>query len=221
MTVALPAWCDLLLSRARRARAEDFTRLATPANGGRESAVLVLLGEDPQHGPDVLVLQRAATLRRHAGQPAFPGGAVEPGDADAVATALREAREEVGVDPSSVTVLAQLPRLWIPVSQFVVTPVLAWWHRPHEVHPRQPAEVAHVVRLPIAELVDPANRLYVRHPSGVIGPAFQVRGMLIWGFTAGVLTALLDMGGWARPWPQDRVRDLPLAVGDSSFAPRT
>jgi len=209
VTGGLPGWWGPLLSRVRSARTEDFTRLATPERGGRASAVLVLLGEQRPGEPDVLVLQRAATLRTHAGQPAFPGGAADPGDADAAATALREAEEEVGLDPSSVTVLAQLPRLWIPVSDFVVTPVLAWWHRPHKVHPRQPAEVAHVARLPVAELVDPANRLRVRHPSGWIGPAFQVRGMLVWGFTAGVLGALLEMGGWAVPWPQDRVADLP------------
>jgi 8-oxo-dGTP pyrophosphatase MutT (NUDIX family) len=204
-----PAWAEPLVSRVRNARAEHFTRLRTPSTGGRASAVLVLLGEDPAHGPDVLLLQRAANLRNHAGQPAFPGGAADPGDADAAATALREAQEEVDLDPASVTVLAQLPRLWIPVSDFVVTPVLAWWHRPHDVHPREPAEVAHVARLPVAELVDPDNRLRVRHPSGWIGPAFQVRGMLVWGFTAGVLSALLDMGGWACPWPEDRVSDLP------------
>lgn len=205
----LPAWCEPLLSRARSARTEDFTRVRTPAAGGRASAVLVLLGEQPEHGVDVLILQRAATLRTHAGQPAFPGGACDPDDRDAAATALREAHEEVGLDPESVTVLAQLPRLWIPVSDFVVTPVLAWWHRPHPVHPREPAEVAHVARLPIAELVDPAHRVRVRHPSGWIGPAFQSRGMLVWGFTAGVLATLLEMAGWARPWPQDRVLELP------------
>ena len=209
MTVGLPDWWEPLLSRVRAARTEDFTRLATPERGGRASAVLVLLGEQRPGEPDVLVLQRAATLRTHAGQPAFPGGAADPGDADSAATALREAEEEVGLDPASVTVVAQLPRLWIPVSDFVVTPVLAWWHRPHEVHPRQPAEVAHVARLPVAELIDPANRLSVRHPSGWIGPAFQVRGMLVWGFTAGVLGTLLEMGGWAVPWPRDRVADLP------------
>jgi 8-oxo-dGTP pyrophosphatase MutT (NUDIX family) len=213
----LPSWWEPLLSRVTGARTEDFTRLATPAEGGRASAVLVLLGEERPGEPDVLVLQRAATLRTHAGQPAFPGGASEPTDADAAATALREASEEVDLDPTSVTVLAQLPRLWIPVSDFVVTPVLAWWHRPHEVHPREPAEVAHVARLPVAELVDPDNRLRVRHPSGWIGPAFQVRGMVVWGFTAGVLSALLDMAGWSRPWPQDRIADLP--VTDSQPAP--
>ncbi|MFJ8690633.1 NUDIX hydrolase [Micromonospora wenchangensis] len=204
-----PSWFDPLLGRLGTARAEDFTRLTTPEQGGRESAVLVLLGEEPGVGPDVLVLQRAATLRNHAGQPAFPGGAADPEDADARATALREANEEVDLDPASVTVLAELPRLWIPVSEFVVTPVLAWWHSPHPVHPREPAEVAHVARLPVAELVDPANRMRVRHPSGWIGPAFSVRGMLVWGFTAGVLAALLEMAGWARPWPRSRVVDLP------------
>ncbi|MFE7871811.1 NUDIX hydrolase [Micromonospora humida] len=204
-----PPWFDPLLGRLGTARAEDFTRLTTPEQGGRESAVLVLLGEEPGVGPDVLVLQRAATLRNHAGQPAFPGGAADPGDADARATALREANEEVDLDPASVTVLAELPRLWIPVSDFVVTPVLAWWHSPHPVHPREPAEVAHVARLPVAELVDPANRMLVRHPSGWTGPAFSVRGMLVWGFTAGVLAALLEMAGWTRPWPRSRVVDLP------------
>ncbi|MGC5660143.1 NUDIX hydrolase [Micromonospora sp. WMMD723] len=204
-----PSWFDPLLGRLGTARAEDFTRLTTPEQGGRESAVLVLLGEEPGVGPDVLVLQRAATLRNHAGQPAFPGGAADPGDADARATALREANEEVDLDPASVTVLAELPRLWIPVSEFVVTPVLAWWHSPHPVHPREPAEVAHVARLPVAELVDPANRMLVRHPSGWTGPAFSVRGMLVWGFTAGVLAALLEMAGWTRPWPRSRVVELP------------
>ncbi|PZF94368.1 NUDIX hydrolase [Micromonospora deserti] len=208
MTRQPPGWLEPLLTRLGSARTEDFTRLATPAEGGRESAVLVLLGEEPGTGPDVLILQRAATLRNHAGQPAFPGGAADPEDADASATALREANEEVNLDPASVTVLAELPRLWIPVSDFVVTPVLAWWHTPHPVHPREPAEVAHVARLPIAELVDPANRMRVRHPSGWIGPAFSARGMLVWGFTAGVLAALLEMGGWARPW-RGRVIDLP------------
>ncbi|SDY12839.1 NUDIX domain-containing protein [Micromonospora pattaloongensis] len=209
MTSPLPDWWEPLLGRVRAARTEDFTRLRTPARGGRPSAVLVLLGEERPGSPDVLMLQRAATLRNHAGQPAFPGGAADPGDVDAAGTALREAEEEVGLDPSTVTVLAQLPLLWIPVSDFVVTPVLGWWHRPHPVHPREPAEVAHVARLPVHELVDPANRLQVRHPSGWVGPAFQVRGMLVWGFTAGVLSALLEMAGWARPWPRDRVTELP------------
>jgi 8-oxo-dGTP pyrophosphatase MutT (NUDIX family) len=208
----LPSWFEPLLTRVASCRTEDFTALRPPVGGGRPSAVLVLLGEgESEAGPDLLVLQRAATMRNHAGQPAFPGGGTDPEDADQPATALREANEEVGLDPASAEVLALLPDLYIPVSSFVVTPVLAWWRRPHPVHPRQPAEVAHVARLPISELVDPANRIRVRHPSGWIGPAFQVRGLLVWGFTAGVISTLLDMGGWSRPWEPGRIVELPDA----------
>jgi 8-oxo-dGTP pyrophosphatase MutT (NUDIX family) len=171
--------------------------------------VLILLGEQPDTGPDVLLLQRAATLRNHAGQPAFPGGAADPGDADASATALREAAEEVGLDPASTTIVATLPRLSISVSGFIVTPVLAWWHAPHEVGPVDVGEVARVERLPLRELADPANRLKIRHSSGFVGPAFDVRSMLVWGFTAGVLDILLDLGGWAVPWDEDRLGELP------------
>ncbi|WP_051105103.1 NUDIX hydrolase [Catelliglobosispora koreensis] len=208
MTEGLPVWFEPLLSRARDSERQDFTRLETPSQG-RPAAVLVLFGEEPEQGPDLLVLQRDARMRTHAGQVAFPGGAADPEDADATATALREAEEEVGLDPSSVTVLTALPQLWIPVSDFLVTPVLAWWHKPHPVDTTSPDEVAHVARLPVQELADPANRLRVKHPSGFIGPAFQVKGMLVWGFTAGVISALLDLGGWTQPWDTSRVEMLP------------
>jgi 8-oxo-dGTP pyrophosphatase MutT (NUDIX family) len=205
---ALPTWWEPLASRALVARRSDFTRWPTPPIGGRRSAVLVLLGEQPESGPDVLMLQRAATLRNHAGQPAFPGGGCDPDDVDAAATALREANEEVGLDPASTTVVASLPALWIPVSGFVVVPVLAWWHEPHHVAPVDPAEVARVARIPVRDLVDPVHRCRVRHPSGFVGPAFDVAGMLIWGFTAQVLTALFDLAGWTLPWDDSLVRNL-------------
>jgi 8-oxo-dGTP pyrophosphatase MutT (NUDIX family) len=209
MTTTLPDWWEPLATRAVATRRSDFSRWPTPPVGGRRSAVLILLGEQPGSGPDVLIVRRALTLRNHAGQPAFPGGAVEPTDVDSVATALREANEEVGLDPASTTIVATLPRLWIPVSGFIVTPVLAWWHAPHPVGPADPAEVADVRRLPVRDLADPANRVIVRHPSGFVGPAFDVQGLLVWGFTAGVLTTLLDLGGWTVPWDETRVRELP------------
>jgi 8-oxo-dGTP pyrophosphatase MutT (NUDIX family) len=205
----LPGWWEPLLTRLEIAEAGDFTRMPTPDRAGRQSAVLILLGEEaPDSGPDVLILQRSDTLRSHPGQPAFPGGACDPDDVDMAATALREAAEEVGLDPTTVDVVAHLPTLFIPVSDFLVTPVLGWWRSPHPVRPVDPAEVARVERLPIADLVDPANRLRLRHPSGWIGPAFRVHGMLVWGFTAGVLSTLLEMGGWSVPWHTDRVEDV-------------
>ncbi|NUT37437.1 MAG: CoA pyrophosphatase [Hamadaea sp.] len=210
MNAPVPHWVRVLGERVAASDAADFRLLAPTDEGGREAAVLVLLAESEQHGPDVLVLQRADRMRTHAGQPAFPGGAADPGDGGPVQTALREAQEEVGLDPSSVTIVTDLPRFWIPVSDFVVTPVLAWWHSPHSVYAVEPAEVARVARLPLADLANPANRLRIRHRSGYIGPAFTVDGLLVWGFTAGILTGLLDMAGWARPWDTTRIENLPV-----------
>src|SRR5215475_14446530 len=102
MTSTLPQWWGPLLDRVRAARPEDFSRLVAPEDGGRPSAVLILLADDRPSGPDVLLLQRAADMRNHAGQPAFPGGGADETDSDAVATALREANEEVGLDPATV-----------------------------------------------------------------------------------------------------------------------
>jgi 8-oxo-dGTP pyrophosphatase MutT (NUDIX family) len=210
----LPGWFEPLLTRVRESDAAVWTRLPTPA-AGRASAVLVLLGETEHDGPDVLILQRAATMRSHAGQPAFPGGAADPDDTGPAATALREAAEEVGLDAGTVEVVTELPTLWIPVSGFLVTPVLAWWREPHPVRPVALEEVEAVRRVPVSELVDPANRLRIRHPSGYVGPAFHAGGMLVWGFTAGVLSTLLELGGWAKPWPTGRIEDLP----DTSAVP--
>jgi 8-oxo-dGTP pyrophosphatase MutT (NUDIX family) len=215
----LPSWWEPLLTRVGDATTGDFTRVPLPSRGGRPSAVLILFGEQTPGEPDLLILQRAADMRSHAGQPAFPGGATDPADrGDPVATALREAAEEVGLDPATATVLTLLPPLYLPVSSFVVTPVLAWWHSPHKVYPRAPAEVESVTRVPVAELVDPANRVRVRHPSGYVGDAFQVGGMVVWGFTAGIVSALLDLAGWSVPWDRRRLVDLP---GGSASVPAT
>jgi 8-oxo-dGTP pyrophosphatase MutT (NUDIX family) len=171
-------------------------------------------------GPDLLLIERAATLRSHAGQPAFPGGALDPEDSGPTAAALREATEEVGLDPDSVVVIAELPNLFIPVTGFVVTPVLAWWREPHEVRPVDAREVAAVLRVPIAELADPRNRQQVRHPSGWVGPAFAGGGLLVWGFTAGLIDKLLRTGGWEQPWTPGRINELPeLRPASGSWQP--
>jgi 8-oxo-dGTP pyrophosphatase MutT (NUDIX family) len=167
----------------------------------------VLFGEGPE-GPDLLFIERAATMRSHAGQPAFPGGAVDPGE-DAVTAALREASEEVGLDPAGVDVFGVLPKLWVPPSNFVVTPVLGWWRDPHDVTAVDPAEVAAVERVPLGELVDPGNRCEVKLRFGLKGPGFQVRGLLVWGFTAGLADRLLTLGGWAKSWGPGPVLERP------------
>lgn len=207
----VPAWLSPLVTAARGVRAEQLSAFLPPAEGGRASAVLILLGEDVS-GPDVLLIERAGGMRTHAGQPAFPGGMVEPEDLSVDAAALREAQEETGLDPAGVRVLARMPALYLPPSGFVVTPVLGWWHTPSPVRAADPAEVASVHRVPVAELVDPTNRLRVAHPSGYIGPAFTVAGLTVWGFTAGLLDRLLRLAGWERPWDLDRIEPLPASA---------
>ena len=184
-------------------------RYGRPSSSTRRSAVLILFGEGPA-GPDVLLIEKSSRLRSHAGQPAFPGGGADPGEDYPVGTALREAHEEVGVDPAGVRVLTTLPELFLGPSDNLVVPVVGWWDDPREVTTGDPREVARVARVPLAELVDPANRFQVRHPSGYVGPAFGVADMVVWGFTAGLLDAVLEVAGLARPWD---TRDLrPLAV---------
>jgi 8-oxo-dGTP pyrophosphatase MutT (NUDIX family) len=200
-----PAWLRELAAAARTMEISPL--LVPPATGGRPSAVLVLFGDGPG-GPDLLFIQRSEGLRLHAGQPAFPGGAIDDGDGGPVGAALREAAEEVGLDPGGVDVVGTLPEVFIPRTGFRVVPVLAWWRRPSAVAPVDAAEVAAVERVSVAELADPATRLMVRVPDGRTTPAFRVRGMLIWGFTAALVDRLLALGGWEKPWDPGVVTDL-------------
>ncbi|MDT4925437.1 MAG: hypothetical protein QOG01_3150 [Pseudonocardiales bacterium] len=215
MIDTLPTWLRALAAKAQGLDGADISRFLPPDDGtGRASAVLIAFAEGPK-GPSVLLIERAADLRKHAGQVAFPGGTLDPTDASLNAAALREAEEEVGLDPATVRIVAELPAIFIPVSGFVVTPVLAWWETPHEVGPVDAAEVAKVALVPIAELADPANRFRVTHPSGWTGPAFEAGGLFVWGFTAGLLDRMLEFGGWARPWDENRLRPLPPLFGGS------
>ncbi|WP_351229648.1 CoA pyrophosphatase [Streptomyces sp. NPDC002133] len=209
----LPDWLGPVEHAARTVAPEQLSRFLPPENGyGRQSAVLILFGDGP-HGPDLLLMERASSLRSHAGQPAFPGGALDPEDGDPATTgplraALREAQEETGLDPSGVQIFGVLPRLYIPVSGFVVTPVLGWWRDRTPVAAVDPAETARVFSVPVADLTDPANRVMTIHPSGHCGPAFLVASALVWGFTAGVIDRILHFAGWERPW--DRAKQVPL-----------
>jgi 8-oxo-dGTP pyrophosphatase MutT (NUDIX family) len=215
----LPGWLRPLATAARGLKPGDLSPFLPPDDGsGRASAVLMAFTETAD-GPGVLLIERAADMRTHAGQVAFPGGAADPHDPHRVATALREAEEEVGLDPRSVHVVAALPEIFLPPSGFVVTPVLAWWSDPHPVVAVDPAEVAGVAVVPIAELAEPANRFRVLHPSGWLGPGFAAGGLFVWGFTAGLLDRLLTLGGWARPWDESQRRDLPARIGGRPAPP--
>lgn len=218
----LPGWLDPVVHAVETVEPLQLSRFLPPEDGaGRQSAVLILFGEgdgktdspEGDGGPELLLMERASSLRSHAGQPSFPGGALDPEDGDPrydgpLRAALREAEEETGLDPAGVQLFGVLPKLYIPVSGFVVTPVLGWWREPSPVGVVDPNETARVFTVPVADLTDPANRATAVHPSGHKGPAFLVESALVWGFTAGVIDRLLHYSGWERPW--DRNKQVPL-----------
>jgi 8-oxo-dGTP pyrophosphatase MutT (NUDIX family) len=195
-------------------------RALTFADPGRWRAVpaAVLLAMAPVPGADdltVVLARRPDFMRSHAGQVAFPGGAVEAGDAGGVAAALREANEEVGLDPAEVEVLGSLPTVPLAVSGFDVLPVVGLWSGRGELR-ANPVEVDQIIRPSLRELADPANHRLVPLtelvtdparrtglPPDVASPVFQVHGLRVWGFTAMVLTDLL--GRLGLPAPEMRV----------------
>ena len=174
----------------------------------------VLLALAPVGGADdleLVLVQRTDNLRQHPGQVGLPGGAVEPGDADGVAAALREAQEEVGLDPASVRVLGSLDRTYLPVSDFDVLPVVGLWDGRATLRPN-PAEVAGILRPTLRQLADPANHdtlpfsrivgeeaVRARGVGDLRSPVFWVGDTLVWGFTAGLLVGVLRALGLKAP----------------------
>lgn len=204
-----PAWVRDIVTGAAAAP-EWFERFQPPRGEHRQSAVLILFGPGPDGQDSVLFIERAHTLRSHAAQISFPGGGLDPDDDGAVAAALRESVEEVGLDPSGVDIVGELPLLYLPVSAYTVHPIVAWWREPGPVRVGHPDEVAQVLSVPVSFLADPANRHTVTHPSGYRGPAWNLGDdLLLWGFTGGITDTVLELAGLAREWDRDRLIPLP------------
>ena len=152
-------------------------------------------------GPTLLYTQRPQDMPTHAGQISFPGGRWEPTDADARATALREAHEELGIEPDQVRVLGELDDVATPVG-FVITPVVGWLGSLPELKP-DPREVDEYFEVSIDDLTDPAHfrDQGIREIAGKTyrTPEYRAAGRLIWGATARITQRLLEVLGLGRP----------------------
>jgi 8-oxo-dGTP pyrophosphatase MutT (NUDIX family) len=166
---------------------------------GRESAVLLALFGWPER-PGLIFTERRADLRRHAGEVSFPGGRQDPGDADLAATALREAQEEIALDPAGVEVVGALP----PVSTFVtgyrIQPFVGLVAEPAELGLEpNPTEVETVLAFTLDRLREGyAMRRLVRRGVPVHTPTYEVEDTMIWGATARILGDFLKRADGAR-----------------------
>lgn len=160
----------------------------------KQSSVLLLIFPDGDRLYTCLT-KRPATMKHHPGQISFPGGKVEEEDASAEMTALREAREEVGIDPSSVEILGKLSDLYVEISRFSIQPFLAWADSKPEFAVDF-GEVEELILFPISDFVA-EETIFETELDTVTGPLqvryYPFKGELIWGATAMILSELIEI----------------------------
>jgi 8-oxo-dGTP pyrophosphatase MutT (NUDIX family) len=158
-----------------------------------EAAVLLPLYGWPDE-PGLVFTERRADMRRHAGEISFPGGRRDPDDADLRATALREAEEEIGLDPATVELGEELPATNTFVTDYRIHPFVGRIPHPGELDLRpNPAEVETLLTFSLVVLRESYEiRRLVRRGVPIHTPTYEVEGQLIWGATARILSDLLD-----------------------------
>lgn len=211
----LPAWASQMRDACQTINRAKLTTLKPrPGDNPKPAAILMLFaGSSSWETSHVLLTRRAPAMRSHAGHVAFPGGRVDPADLNAYQAALRETREETSLDTNLVHPLGQLPDLFIPVSQFLVTTTVAWTPQPQPISPGDPNEVTSTMWVDIAQLLSPDTWRQTRHSTGHLGPAYDLPGLFVWGFTGGLLQKFLVRAGLSPRWQDPPVVPIPQEFG--------
>lgn len=160
----------------------------------KDSGVLLLLYRKNNRIYIPFILRTTGKIK-HSGQISFPGGKCELSDADYTATALRETYEELGVDPHKVNIIGRLTELYIPVSNFMVHPIIGYTDMPPKFCPN-PSEVANIIEVPVNELLHDSNIdkfNFTTNGFNVTAPYFNGKGHKIWGATAMILSELKEL----------------------------
>jgi 8-oxo-dGTP pyrophosphatase MutT (NUDIX family) len=190
----LPAPAEVLMPIFVDGTGRRPPRVPPPGRAGRPAGVLVLVYPDADGEARVVLTERATRDGHHSGEVSFPGGKAEPEDVDMAATALREAAEEVALDPvaAGVEVIGRLERFWIPVSDFEVHPVIAVAARRPELR-ASPDEVASILEPTVARFLPDAPIVIVERTVRdwpLRYGAFEIDGLNVWGATARILSQL-------------------------------
>lgn len=191
---------DVILALRQRLETEQHAELMIDAQQkqhpyARNAAVLITLFEENDE-TYIAFIRRASTLRAHSGEIAFPGGAADVSDVSLIMTALREAQEEIGLTSSRVEVLGIMPTVFTVVSNFLITPVVAYLPEGPGPLQLQESEVSEIIFLPLQGLANPAiyhTEKWVRDTVTYTVSFFDYGAYRIWGATAHMLTVLLEL----------------------------
>ncbi len=185
-----------LQSQLKMAPRTDFfsEKILKPGPDAKRSAVLIILVPGPDRKPSVVLTLRSKALQHHSGQISFPGGMAET-DETPEETALREAREEIGLNTSNVSILGRLTELYVFASKSIVTPVVAWMPETPKLTPND-GEVEEILLIPLEELISGKHIAVERwnfHGSVAEVPFWKIHATPLWGATAMILSELLDV----------------------------
>lgn len=203
-----PEWLTSARSRLDADPPRWFSDHPIPGTPRRSSAVLVLFGPGADGRPSLVLTERAHHLRSHSAQVVFPGGHIDPGETP-IDAALRESTEEIGLDPGTVEIVDELPAVYLTPQSMAYVPVLGWWREPHPVDVVDPDEVRRVVISAVEDLAAARNRFTATAPGGYRGPGFFADDLVVWGVTANLLAAVLELTGWSQPWDDTVTEPVP------------